>query len=230
MEAANSGLGQTPPGGSSANKQSNPLAIVGFIFSILFAPAGLILSIVGLSTAKKRQGAGRGLAVAGIVVSSVMTLFVVIFIIPLIILISIPALQRNSRDSVRRNDVSLLRSELEIYKANNSGNLPSAGSFEAEIFSGASWPAYNSAELVSNPSDAGEQDHILYVESFQPASGTSYPGVDSLHIWIGASCSATPLQTGTVYGDNALGDGSDRSWAIVYQLEGEDNPSCEDNF
>lgn len=45
------------------------IPIIGVV-SWIISPVGLILSIVGLSAASKRGGAGRGLAVAGIVLGA----------------------------------------------------------------------------------------------------------------------------------------------------------------
>jgi len=50
-------------------KQSNGMAIAGFILSFLFPLLGLIFSIIGSSKAKQMDGAGQGLATAGIVIS-----------------------------------------------------------------------------------------------------------------------------------------------------------------
>ncbi|GAA4587546.1 hypothetical protein GCM10023194_36840 [Planotetraspora phitsanulokensis] len=62
------GYGAVPP-----VKASNGLAVAGFVLAFLVAPIGFILSIVGLVQAPKRGGKGRGLAIAGIVISLVVT-------------------------------------------------------------------------------------------------------------------------------------------------------------
>lgn len=59
------------------NQSWNACAIVGFIFSFFIALVGLIVSIVGLSQIKKRGGKGKGLAIAGIVISIINMLLVV---------------------------------------------------------------------------------------------------------------------------------------------------------
>ncbi|MBE6019891.1 MAG: zinc-ribbon domain-containing protein [Clostridiales bacterium] len=63
---------------------SNGMAIAGFILSLIFAPwclffalfslftiLGMIFSIIGLSKSKQLNGSGRGLAIAGIVISAI---------------------------------------------------------------------------------------------------------------------------------------------------------------
>ena len=50
-------------------EQSNGLAVGGFICSFFFSLIGLILSIMGLKKANQIGGKGKGLAIAGIVIS-----------------------------------------------------------------------------------------------------------------------------------------------------------------
>ncbi len=76
-----------------ASSTSNGLAISGFICSLIFIPiglgilsaiAGLILSIMGMSNAKKLPGnKGHGLALAGTIISAVRLALLVIIIIAL---------------------------------------------------------------------------------------------------------------------------------------------------
>ena len=49
--------------------QTNTLSIVGFIFSFLIALVGLICSILGYRKAPELNGSGKGLALAGIIIS-----------------------------------------------------------------------------------------------------------------------------------------------------------------
>ncbi|KAA8819904.1 hypothetical protein CSQ85_04270 [Bifidobacterium rousetti] len=50
----------------------NVCAIIGFILAFLFSLIGLILSIVGLNQIKRTHEKGRGLAIAGIIISIIM--------------------------------------------------------------------------------------------------------------------------------------------------------------
>jgi hypothetical protein len=64
-----------PPSGDPSlpspppTQTTNGLAIAGFILAFLLAPVGLILSVIGLIQAGKRQQKGKVLAVFGIVIS-----------------------------------------------------------------------------------------------------------------------------------------------------------------
>ncbi len=52
-------------------KATNVLALVGFILSFFVPLAGFICSIIGLTKSKNFDGNGKGLAIAGIVISCV---------------------------------------------------------------------------------------------------------------------------------------------------------------
>ena len=79
-----------------ASSASNGLAISGFICSLIFFPiglgvltaiAGLILSIFGLSSAKKLPGnKGHGLALAGVIISGIRIVLILIGIVALLAL------------------------------------------------------------------------------------------------------------------------------------------------
>lgn len=64
------------------------LAILGLVFAFVMPIAGLILSILGLKQAKRENGNGHGLALAGLIVSIVyyvLAILVIIFYIMLIL-------------------------------------------------------------------------------------------------------------------------------------------------
>ncbi len=68
-------------------QKTNTMSVVGFVLSLLgFNLVSLILSIVGLSQVKKSQmtqmpEGGRGLAIAGIIISSLTIVAIVIYVI-----------------------------------------------------------------------------------------------------------------------------------------------------
>lgn len=64
-------------------EKSNDLAIAGFILSFFLPLVGLILSAIGLAKSKKPEfnGNGRGLAIAGVVLSSVFIVIAILFIV-----------------------------------------------------------------------------------------------------------------------------------------------------
>ena len=67
---------------TNSSNQSNTLAIVGFIFSFFIAIVGLICSIIGFKRAPEFGGNGKGLALAGIIISSLsIILTIILFVI-----------------------------------------------------------------------------------------------------------------------------------------------------
>ena len=67
-----SGYGQGAPGYPPAGPQkTNTMAILGLVFAFLFQPLGIIFSAIGLSQIKKTRENGRGLALAGLILSIV---------------------------------------------------------------------------------------------------------------------------------------------------------------
>ena len=64
----------------------NAMAIAGFITSFLFSIVGLILSIIGLNQINRTGEKGKGLAIAGIIISTI-TLIVSVLLVVLIIAI-----------------------------------------------------------------------------------------------------------------------------------------------
>lgn len=64
-----------------ASTQSNTTAIVGFVLAFFMPLIGLILSIIGVKNAAKCDGNGKGLAIAGIIISALEIVAIVIVII-----------------------------------------------------------------------------------------------------------------------------------------------------
>ena len=60
-------------------KQSNGMAVAGFILSFFFALLGLIFSIIGLNKSKTTNS-GRGLSIAGIIISIISMVLAAIMI------------------------------------------------------------------------------------------------------------------------------------------------------
>ena len=62
-------------------KGDNTLAIVGFILSFFVPLAGLICSIVGLKKCKNENAPNKGLAIAGIIISSISIAIEIIYLL-----------------------------------------------------------------------------------------------------------------------------------------------------
>ena len=59
-------------------QRTNTMAILGLVFAFVFSPLGVVFSAIGLKQVKERREGGRGLALAGLILS---ILFIVIGII-----------------------------------------------------------------------------------------------------------------------------------------------------
>ena len=67
----------------------------------------------------------------------------------LMVFIALPALQRNQRDTQRKNDMARLKTALDNYKANNRGQIPNNGQYKPNFI-----PTYlrNNGEQFNDPS------------------------------------------------------------------------------
>ncbi len=72
--------GYAPPAGYGPAK-TNTLAIVSLVTAFLCTPAGLITGIISLGQIKKTGEGGRGLALAGVIISAISIVIGIIFII-----------------------------------------------------------------------------------------------------------------------------------------------------
>ncbi len=145
----------------------------------------------------------------GFTIIEVVLVLAIAALIMLMVFIALPALQRNQRDTTRKNDVSRLQSSISNYKSRNRGALPAASD-----------AAYN-AFFVSDLRRSGDQfadpaggDYTAVVRSSGAISNPDYveTDADKMFIFIGATCT----------GENATGtlSGSARKMAVVKPLEG----------
>lgn len=65
--------------------KTNSVAIIGFIFSFFISIVGLICSAVGYSKANELDGKGKGLAIAGIIISIIAIILSIVLPVALII-------------------------------------------------------------------------------------------------------------------------------------------------
>ena len=77
---------QTAPGSPVFIGVTNGFAIAGIIFAFLLPPLGLVISSIGLKRSDSAGGEGKGLSVAGMVISTIFTLviyvaFAVVFVV-----------------------------------------------------------------------------------------------------------------------------------------------------
>ena len=114
---------------------TNVMAILGLVFVFIFPLAGLVLSIIGLSQAKKRNES-RTLPTVGIVVNLV---FVVIttLIFAVLMLTTFTGVQQKARNTERQTDIKAIYGQVEAYNAQN-GRYPTLNNLND-----ATWRATN---------------------------------------------------------------------------------------
>ncbi len=122
MEPQSSAPQPSAPTSTTNEDPGKTLGIVGLVLAFLLPLIGLILSIVGVSKSKK-AGFKNTPGVIGIIVGAVLAFIVPVFIL-LVVFLSIPALQRNTRNTQYKNDVATVQASLESYRAENGGRYP----------------------------------------------------------------------------------------------------------
>jgi prepilin-type N-terminal cleavage/methylation domain-containing protein len=158
----------------------------------------------------------------GFTIIEVMIVLAIAGLILLIVFLAVPALQRNSRNTARKSDVSRVASALTNWESNNNGTTFTAGT--------------GNANLTSVINDAGTLSQYTLVpaasvgaNSFSVATGTQVAipagtgnvNVGSMKVVTGAACGtsgATVVSTNT------------RRLALQYLLETANgvNPLCID--
>ena len=149
----------------------------------------------------------------GFTIIEVMIVLAIAGLILLIVFLAIPALQRNSRNTQRKNDVARMSSAINEYVSNNNGQLPSSA------------PTWSAPTIKFNGGTSAETNIGFYTTGIGTAQGnvtenlsTASGGVaalagtaadDRVVINNGGSCGAA----------GAVTQGNPRSVAIQYEIE-----------
>lgn len=145
----------------------------------------------------------------GFTIIEVVLVLAIAALIMLMVFIALPALQRNQRDTTRKNDISRLQSAINNYKSRNRGALPT--NYESFFAS----DLRKSGDLFDDPSGGPYVANVPTSGSFSKG-GTQQTYSDGnaaqIYIYEGLSCD----------GEDAVGNvnGSARKVAIVKPLEG----------
>lgn len=73
-----------PPGygyGAPQPQRTNTMAILGLVFAFIVSPLGIVFSAMGLKQTRERGEGGRGLALAGMILSIIFTLLWVVYLV-----------------------------------------------------------------------------------------------------------------------------------------------------
>ena len=108
----------------------------------------------------------------GFTIIEVMIVLAIAGLILLIVFLAVPALQRNSRNTQRKNDVSALLSAVSEYESNSNGQLPNtSGTFQSTFtnanpklgyYTTAANVTYNyKSSNTTPPSDPNDLDKVV---------------------------------------------------------------------
>ena len=225
------------PESATPSGSSNTIAIVGFILSFIFSLLGLIFSIIGLKKSKQLGGAGKGLAVAGIVISSLGILTSIAFV--LLINSAVPAAQVSQRNDSRASDVNSIVAGINGYIATHN-KLPDGWSDLADFIGPSELNHYQAADINppgalngSLPAPAGAGQFNLGVAGLiedNPDSPGSYSfGTNAGSLGAAEPAAADKLVVLKQAGCSPSGSivaGGLRQVAIAYRLEDQSQTSC----
>lgn len=138
----------------------------------------------------------------GFTIIEVVLVLAIAGLIFLVVFLALPALQRNQRDTARKNDVGIVASAINSYSSNNKGALPTT---EANV-----------TDYAGNMSNNIANVSVTTTTSATAGSGAE---VDKIVVVTGAQC-----------GDNgATTSGTARQSAVIVKLEAGSNVFyCQD--
>lgn len=141
----------------------------------------------------------------GFTIIEVMIVLAIAGLIMLIVLIAIPQLQRNQRNTARKNIMGRIKTEVDSFSGNNNGNIPTADANTGTGF---------------NTGGGFPNRYLSGVNTNDPQLGSAMP----LATWTSDANVAT---VGTIYytagrlcSGEASVDGSSRNYIMMSKLEG----------
>jgi prepilin-type N-terminal cleavage/methylation domain-containing protein len=140
----------------------------------------------------------------GFTIIEVMIVLAIAGLIILIVFLAVPALQRNSRNTQRKNDISNMVAAINEYTTNNSGVAPTSAATLTTALANNKYAYYNATPPAA-----------------YNAGALANPNNDTVTVAIGAKCSA---------GDAVAG--SARAIALLYSIEangGTNTKACQDS-
>ena len=158
----------------------------------------------------QKRKARTGSREEGFTIIEVLIVLAIAGLILMIVFLAVPALQRNSRNTQRKNDVQSLLGAISEYEDNNNGTLPTPSAGNTNIV-GSDGTATIGGQNGSAPATA----KLGYYSSgtvtvSKPNSMPGTPDTDTVYILEGWTCGSNkPTQT----------DASRRNVAVYYSIE-----------
>lgn len=120
----------------------------------------------------------------------------------LMVFIALPALQRNQRDTQRRNDAGAFISQVNSYATNNNGKVPATGDVDTFAANYLKWASTELGEF-NDPKTGSGYDFVV-----DPATNFT---VGMMAYQSGKKCGDT---------EGTFDDATSRSAAVIVKLEG----------
>jgi prepilin-type N-terminal cleavage/methylation domain-containing protein len=137
----------------------------------------------------------------GFTIIEVLIVLAIAGLIMLIVFMAVPALQRNSRNTQRKNDVSAVLAAVSEYVSNHSGKLPDSTTFIT----------------LKNDVKFGYYDADDVSLATNVANGTS---IETMVVVTGAKCDVDNINAEA---------GSSRQYSVLYNLEGSTGKICQES-
>lgn len=141
---------------------------------------------------------------SGFTIIEVMIVLLIAGVILLMVFLAIPALQRNNRNTQRRNDVAALGGAVNEYSVNNNGILPAnLAAFEDNVNLGfydkASEVDYVYSATTPVTAEPGTNTSIVYVRNYMKCTSTNTvatSGASSRNVaaWFYVETSGDPVE------------------------------------
>ena len=148
----------------------------------------------------------------GFTIIEVVLVLAIAGLIFLMVFIALPALQRNQRDTQRRNDYSMLSSAITSYSSNNGGKIDRLYGTDA---SGCNTLVAKNF-INQEGKDPDGKNYTLVACKADKFSGHEKPSAGEVWVVIGANCEGSASGTGNAYPKKT---NSTRAFAIYGYVE-----------
>lgn len=158
----------------------------------------------------------------GFTIIEVLIVLAIAGLILLIVFLAVPALQRNSRNTQRRNDVAQILGAVTEYTNNNNGSLPASSANPGTAASN-----FNSQFVNANPNPGyyTTPANIVWTNSAAAVAPAPTAGLDNVYVYNFAKCNGNAVQA------VASGGQTSRSVIALYWIEGSGGttvPQCRE--
>lgn len=156
----------------------------------------------------------------GFTIIEVMIVLAIAALILLIVLLAVPALQRSSRNTQRKNDISALAAAVANYISNNNGTVPNGISLSGNTatVSCVSGGVSTNCSMSDTNTETAKVGIFTALTPHAYSSGLKAPDPNTVYYVPGYTCDST---------NTTLGSANSRTAAFLYQLEPSTNECTE---